>query len=236
MPARAGSSPARRRSPTGRRSPHAAASLRDSGLGVGAHLALVGHQGPVLTAREVPSLVDRRGELAPSWRPFLTRCALGRVDPDDVRREFAAQVEALRSNGLTLTHLDTHQNLHLWPSIARVDRRAGVLERRGGDAGHAVGGTIADRARRAPLLPRPRVARSQGERAVPGRHGRVRRIRPARPRPSARRDRTVRRAPCVERRAGVSSRSQLRRRARRARDGTTAARTSSTRSCRVKRA
>jgi chitin disaccharide deacetylase len=100
--------------------PHAAASLRDSGLGVGAHLALVGHQGPVLTAREVPSLVDRRGDLAPSWRPFLTRCALGRVDPDDVRREFTAQVEALRSNGLTLTHLDAHQNLHLWPSIARV--------------------------------------------------------------------------------------------------------------------
>jgi predicted glycoside hydrolase/deacetylase ChbG (UPF0249 family) len=100
--------------------PHAAPSLRDSGLGVGAHLALVGHQGPVLTAREVPSLVDQRGDLPPSWRPFLTRCALGRVDPDDVRREFAAQVEVLRSNGLTLTHLDTHQNLHLWPSIARV--------------------------------------------------------------------------------------------------------------------
>ena len=60
------------------------------------------------------------GSLPPSWRPFLTRCALGRVDPDDVRREFAAQVEVLRSHGLTLTHLDTHQNLHLWPSIARV--------------------------------------------------------------------------------------------------------------------
>ena len=32
----------------------------------------------------------------------------------------AAQIELLRSSGLTLTHLDTHQNLHLWPSVARV--------------------------------------------------------------------------------------------------------------------
>jgi len=97
-----------------------AAALRDSGLGVGVHLALVGHQGPVLQAREVPTLVDKRGHLATGWWPFLQRCARGRVDPDDVRREFAAQVGVLRSNGLTLTHVDTHQNLHLWPSIARV--------------------------------------------------------------------------------------------------------------------
>jgi chitin disaccharide deacetylase len=98
----------------------AAGSLRDSGLGVGAHLALVGHQGPVLAAREVPTLVDQRGHLASGWKPFLSRCALGRVDPGDVRREFTAQVQLLRSNGLTVTHLDTHQNLHLWPSVARV--------------------------------------------------------------------------------------------------------------------
>jgi predicted glycoside hydrolase/deacetylase ChbG (UPF0249 family) len=74
----------------------------------------------VLEAREVPTLVDRSGHLASGWRPFLARCALGRIDPDDVRREFAAQVEVLRGCDLTLTHVDTHQNLHLWPSIARV--------------------------------------------------------------------------------------------------------------------
>ncbi len=104
----------------GRALPASAAALRDSRLGVGAHLALVGHQGPVLEAREVPTLVDQRGHLASGWRPFLTRCALGRIDPDDVRREFTAQVEVLRASGLTLSHLDTHQNLHLWPSIAGV--------------------------------------------------------------------------------------------------------------------
>jgi predicted glycoside hydrolase/deacetylase ChbG (UPF0249 family) len=98
----------------------AAPALRDSGLGVGAHLALVGHQGPVLAAREIPTLVDKNGNLASGWRPFLTRAAAGRIDPDDVRREFVAQIEVLESIGLTLTHVDTHQNLHLWPSIGRI--------------------------------------------------------------------------------------------------------------------
>src|SRR5262249_31588970 len=41
-----------------------APTLRDSGLGVGAHLALVGHQGPVLGAREIPTLVDKNGNLS----------------------------------------------------------------------------------------------------------------------------------------------------------------------------
>jgi chitin disaccharide deacetylase len=97
-----------------------APALRDSALGVGAHLTLVGEQGPVLSARETPTLVDAHGRLAPGWRPFLVRCALRRIDRDDVRREFGAQIERLRSSGLTITHLDTHQNLHLWPSIAQA--------------------------------------------------------------------------------------------------------------------
>jgi chitin disaccharide deacetylase len=44
-------------------------------LGIGAHLALVGEDPPVLTAREIPTLVDGRGRLAMSWRTFLPKAA-----------------------------------------------------------------------------------------------------------------------------------------------------------------
>ncbi len=97
-----------------------APALRDSGMGVGVHLALVGEDPPLLPASEVPTLVDRRGRLPASWRRFLPRAAAGLVDSDDVRRELAAQVEAVRSEGFAITHLDSHQHLHLWPSVARV--------------------------------------------------------------------------------------------------------------------
>ena len=99
-------------------------------LGVGVHLAAVGEDPPLLSRREVPTLFDGRGRLHEKWGPFLVRCAAGRVDPDDVRREFTAQLQLVQELGIPLTHLDAHQHLHLWPSICNVvldlARRAGI--------------------------------------------------------------------------------------------------------------
>ena len=98
-----------------------AALLADApALGTGAHLALVGEDPPLLSAAEVPSLVDKRGRLHLSWRQFLPRAAARQIDADDIRRELSAQIERIQGAGLTIDHLDTHQNLHLWPSVRQV--------------------------------------------------------------------------------------------------------------------
>jgi predicted glycoside hydrolase/deacetylase ChbG (UPF0249 family) len=89
-------------------------------LDVGAHLAIVGEDPPLLTAREVPSLVDRRGAFPLSYRTVVLRGLAGRLDPSDVRAEFGAQLERIRSAGVAVSHLDTHQHTHLWPAVARV--------------------------------------------------------------------------------------------------------------------
>lgn len=95
--------------------------LRDEpALGRGAHFAAVGEDPPLLSAAEIPSLVDARGRLHLSWRTFLPAAAAGRIDPDDLRREFRAQLECIDGHGLTIDHVDTHQNLHLWPLVRRV--------------------------------------------------------------------------------------------------------------------
>jgi chitin disaccharide deacetylase len=95
--------------------------LRDEErLGIGAHLAAVGEDPPLLSAREIPTLVDRRGRLPISWRRLLPRLLARRVDPADIAREFAAQLGAIRSEGLTVDHLDTHQHVHLWPGVREV--------------------------------------------------------------------------------------------------------------------
>jgi predicted glycoside hydrolase/deacetylase ChbG (UPF0249 family) len=95
--------------------------LRDEpGLGIGAHLAAVGEDPPLLSAREIPTLVDRRGRLPISWRRLLPKLALRRIDPEDIGREFAAQLAAIRSAGLVVDHLDTHQHLHLYPGVRQA--------------------------------------------------------------------------------------------------------------------
>lgn len=92
-------------------------------LGVGLHLAAVGEDPPLLSAAEVPTLVDRRGNFAVSSMRMVPRLAAGRVDPADLEREFEAQFEAFTATGRLPTHVDTHHNLHLWPTVGEVVAR-----------------------------------------------------------------------------------------------------------------
>ncbi|MBO9555658.1 ChbG/HpnK family deacetylase [Cellulomonas sp.] len=105
----------------GRAFDDAAAMLRDlPTLEVGAHLAIVGEDPPLLSAREIPTLVDSGGSFPLSYRTVVARGLAGLIDPDDVRRELGAQLERVRGVGVPVTHLDTHQHTHLWPAVACV--------------------------------------------------------------------------------------------------------------------
>lgn len=94
--------------------------LDRDGLGIGVHFALVGEDPPLLSAAEIPTLVDRRGRFWESWKQFLPRAATRRIDPDDVRAELRAQLERIVQAGIAPTHVDTHQHLHLWPVVRNV--------------------------------------------------------------------------------------------------------------------
>lgn len=89
-------------------------------LGLGVHLAAVGEDPPLLTAAEIPTLVDGRGHLHESYKGLLARMIAGRVDVADLEREFTAQLESVAELGLPIGHLDAHQHLHLWPPVGRV--------------------------------------------------------------------------------------------------------------------
>lgn len=104
----------------GRSFSRAAPMLANCDIGIGVHLAAVGEDPPLLAATEIPTLVDDRGRLVPTWCGFVGRAAVGLIDPADVEREFRAQLEAVTALGLRVTHVDTHQHLHLWPSVGKV--------------------------------------------------------------------------------------------------------------------
>jgi predicted glycoside hydrolase/deacetylase ChbG (UPF0249 family) len=100
------------------------ASLLDDtpDLGVGVHLAAVGEDPPLTPAREIPTLVDVDGRFPISWRKFLPRAFAGRVDVGQLERELNAQLDVVTGAlpGRTITHLDTHQHLHLWPPFGAL--------------------------------------------------------------------------------------------------------------------
>lgn len=115
----------------GRAFDDAARVLRDRpGLELGAHLALVGEDPPLLGARAVPSLVVDGGGFPLTYRTVVARAAAGRLDRDEVRRELGAQLERVLGLGLPVTHVNTHQHTHLWPLVGDVvldlAREAGI--------------------------------------------------------------------------------------------------------------
>ncbi len=89
-------------------------------LGVGIHTALVGGMNPVADPAKVKSLLDENGKLLPDYGEFVLRDLAGEIDYSDVYRELSAQFAKISETGLTLTHVDGHQHLHVWPRVLPI--------------------------------------------------------------------------------------------------------------------
>jgi hopanoid biosynthesis associated protein HpnK len=101
-----------------------AMALATPSLGVGCHVVLVDGD-PVLPAQAISSLIDKRtGRLQPTLGAFLKRLLTGRINPDEIEAEAAAQIALLQSKGVKLTHIDTHKHVHMFPAVLRPVLRA----------------------------------------------------------------------------------------------------------------
>jgi predicted glycoside hydrolase/deacetylase ChbG (UPF0249 family) len=106
----------------------AARCALDSGLDVGVHLTLVG-EAPVSPPGTLPTLAPD-GRLPRGYAALFRRLLLGRIRTEEIEREMDAQVARVRDAGLEVSHLDSHQHVHLHPSLLpltlRLARRFGV--------------------------------------------------------------------------------------------------------------
>jgi len=102
---------------------HASTVIEDCPeLDVGVHLTLV-EERPLCAPNEIPTLVGRDGRFLPTYRHVAARAVSGSISADDVIRELRAQIERVISIGRQPSHLDSHQHIHLLPSIWRVTKK-----------------------------------------------------------------------------------------------------------------
>ena len=93
-------------------------------LGVGCHIVLADGR-PALAPERIPSLVDAQtGEFLPTLPAFLLRLFTGRIRTAEVEAEASAQIALLQSQGVRLTHIDTHKHTHIFPAVLRAVLRA----------------------------------------------------------------------------------------------------------------
>ena len=85
-------------------------------LGVGVHLTLVDGR-PVLPAAEIPTLAVNDGCFLPDHGAFVKHYVQGKIAHEDIARELAAQLDKVLQAGITPTHVDSHQHMHMLPGI-----------------------------------------------------------------------------------------------------------------------
>jgi chitin disaccharide deacetylase len=90
------------------------------GLDVGVHLTLCDER-PLLRPRELSSIIPR-GDRLPSRAHLLQAILSGRIDYQQAAAEWRAQVETILDAGIPVSHVDSHQFVHLFPGLISVCR------------------------------------------------------------------------------------------------------------------
>lgn len=89
-------------------------------LAVGCHVVLVDGS-PCLHAGDVPSLLDPRRPasslLRPSVGSFFRDLLRGRIRPHEIEAEAVTQIQRIQSSGLTVSHIDSHKHIHMFPRV-----------------------------------------------------------------------------------------------------------------------
>ena len=89
-------------------------------LDVGVHLTLVAER-PLLPGTS--SVAGDDGRFPACASAFLRRWLTGNIRLKDVRAEWSAQIERVLDHGIRVTHLDSHQHVHILPGLADLSLR-----------------------------------------------------------------------------------------------------------------
>ena len=86
-------------------------------LSIGCHVVLIDGE-PVLDSSKLPTItVSRR--FRDELKTFAARALSGRMKAGEIEAETKAQLQKIRSAGLSISHVDTHKHTHIFPQILR---------------------------------------------------------------------------------------------------------------------
>ena len=95
---------------------------------VGCHVVLLDGE-PVLPAGRVrsllqPSATQNGSRFRINLSDFVVASFRGKLQPDELEAEAAAQIQRLQAAGVQLSHFDTHKHAHMFPVVLRPLLRA----------------------------------------------------------------------------------------------------------------
>jgi len=98
----------------------AAGLLKTFGLKeIGAHLSLT-ETSPITEVDKIPTLVGSNGSFHKSYTGLFAHLLLKKIDRGQIYLELKNQLERLRSTGIQITSLSSHQHVHIFPAILEI--------------------------------------------------------------------------------------------------------------------
>lgn len=92
--------------------------LKHSGVDVGLHLTFVGNE-KALTG-PIRGLTDAKGLFLKDKTQVIPRILLNTYDRAALEKELYTQAQCLADAGFVITHIDSHQHLHLLPGVTQI--------------------------------------------------------------------------------------------------------------------
>lgn len=86
----------------------------------GVHLALTGSFKPVSPAGGVSTLLDKDARFPKNYGSFLTKYFTGLIKRDEIYTELKNQIAKIRKTRFAITHVDSHQHIHMVPGILKL--------------------------------------------------------------------------------------------------------------------
>lgn len=87
---------------------------------VGVHLNLAGPGTGRPLSSNLAGAVDKEGLFFLNHTRLIGKLIFKKIGLDDVEKEFRLQIERVLERGLRISHLDSHQHLHLFPAVSDI--------------------------------------------------------------------------------------------------------------------
>jgi len=91
-------------------------------LDVGIHLTLTQTKS-ILGRDKIFTLLTKSDKFFNSWLPLCKNIFLRKINLDEIEMEFEAQINKVLKAGLKPSHLNSHQHIHLIPSIFNIVKK-----------------------------------------------------------------------------------------------------------------
>lgn len=99
----------------------AALARSQPGLRTGCHVVLI--DGDPVSAN-LPTLTNGSGRFRTSLKEFALAAVRRQISTDEIQQETEAQIRKIQSQGIALTHVDSHKHTHMFPHVLRPVLRA----------------------------------------------------------------------------------------------------------------